>query len=172
MLQVIEYVPPETKQLNRLSALKNPEFQAFLHAAGVYPFDPRNQDIACGPNAVKLFTRYRLLMLGAYLRRREQVLELNEECVLEDWFDMETGDELPVDTDTMTFAQWIQDEGGTIQCEAVALLILDAFSNLNGLQLEIYFRTSEEIDRWGHHHYHIVGIRHLGSNDSFLELVI
>lgn len=166
MIRIVDYTPPSAATLPRLIALADEcaPFTRFLVKAGVNPWDDWNHCIVYGVNAVKLATRYHLAFLDSFDEYKEAVLRLNPECDLRKWFDGFV--HRPIPPGQPTFQQWLESSSNAERPEAMALLILSAFSVVCHLQLEMYFRQEGD-DR-------IIGLRFWsrGSDSVFKEYLL
>lgn len=110
---------------------KNAAFDKFLTAAGI----PQNADQGGMTNltwdigGLALFNRYKSSCIRAYVQNKELVQSLNSELKLEEFFDLETGEELPTADGEMSFETWLCEQGGSVELAGMAFLLLAAFGD-------------------------------------------
>jgi hypothetical protein len=135
----------EEKHLIQL-ALEKPSFRLFLSFArikiemvpeGLGKYWPS----LCGGSdeSYKLFCHYKKKIIKVYTENKELVTNLNSELVLEHFFDLETGAELPVDEGEFSFKRWLIEEGGSINTEGMCYLLLSVFADHCLSDFDIYF---------------------------------
>jgi hypothetical protein len=142
------YIPKTPETEKSLFDLRHrfPAFDKFLTDAGIpgHTGSPNGEFLTHDRGGLVLFHHYKALYLECYRANKELIQDFNAELCLEDWFDLETDEALPVEEGGCSFEQWLCEEGGTIGREGMCYMLLHALGSQ--ADFEAYFDYGGEED--------------------------